>query len=346
MFALIWLLVNVTRASPTNGDTVWENFLKCLKDFKHARWFGSDFRHYKKTLDHCLDEIKSDSPLIQQNIGEAVVEDKKLYYMSKASERCELFKKKLRDIDQHSQVNLKSENRIVEKAELDVGSGGYGGDYSGILDYLRGTVYVEVYPETESSVLGARVQEVLKKLHNAFGNPRRIKVYKADICILHRILLNYELQGHICEVQIRFRFGGIDHEDQDFVHDLYELTRKPRKDINNRTHVVLLICDLLAKLKINFSFDVVRTWLSVSTKIKFSQLKEEKKDDEERTRLIIFFTNKGLNKMEIQVKTAIEKKNGVFQTIPKDILQARQLKDVHLKTVKEVMFSHNDMTTG
>jgi hypothetical protein len=57
----------------------------------------------------------------------------------------------------------------------------------------------------------------------------------------------------ICEVQIRFTLYGFDASFQDFVHMVYELKRKPRKDINWKPHILELSREMLGKTGITFT---------------------------------------------------------------------------------------------
>jgi hypothetical protein len=228
--------------------------------------------------------------------------------MKTASTSFESFQETLKSINQDAHCNLKSEARIKEKAELPVDEDGYGGDYSRVLDYLRGTIYIDVDLGLDSKSLQSKVSKVLTTLQQRIGAIRRTKVFMAtDEVPLPRILLNldcHHAQGFICEVQIRFRLWGMDKVYHDFVHELYELTRKPAQDVNQKAHLLSLIRDMLAKLGIEVT-EKMMLWIVRCEKVVFSQLEDQSSEDEEKVRVVTFLANKGRKKFTIQVKTAI-----------------------------------------
>eukprot|EP00475_Leptophrys_vorax_P035602 TRINITY_DN5884_c0_g1_i5.p1 TRINITY_DN5884_c0_g1~~TRINITY_DN5884_c0_g1_i5.p1 ORF type:complete len:845 (+),score=239.35 TRINITY_DN5884_c0_g1_i5:61-2595(+) len=336
IFSLVWLLINVARAHPRNGSQLWKTFIHSLENFCIDYIGACDVEAYKsmKTMvNSCLSEFKPLTPQIKQEVPEGEGNPSS-FLRQQALNKLESFENKLRRINQDARCNVKGEARIKEKAELDENHGGYDGDFTRVLDYLRGTIYISIDPSTHD--LKESVDGVLKRLQHDIGPIRRMKLFKAEDRVpLPRLLLNLDFEGLVCEVQIRFRLWGMDTVYQDFVHELYELMRKPSQDVNLQSHLITMILDMLGKLQINISNDMVKTWIRNCTKVRFSQLEDVNAEDEERVRLIVIEANKGRKKLEIRVKTAIVQENGFFVRVPSYLEKAGEFL-MHVKKVSTI----------
>eukprot|EP00475_Leptophrys_vorax_P004984 TRINITY_DN129_c0_g1_i12.p1 TRINITY_DN129_c0_g1~~TRINITY_DN129_c0_g1_i12.p1 ORF type:complete len:402 (-),score=106.29 TRINITY_DN129_c0_g1_i12:75-1280(-) len=337
--SLLWLILNVSRAYPRNGDKLWTTFIQMLENFcidYRGVCGADDYNNMKQIVNSCLDGFENSAPTVNQSVPHE--EDALTYLMENASQNFKRFESMLKSIDPSARCNLKAEARVREKAELEEKEGGYDGDYTRVLDYLRGTIYIDVYPETTN--LRDIVEKVLRRLQRDLGSTRRVKVFKAEDQIpLPRILLNLDFKGLVSEVQVRFRLWGMDNVYQDFVHELYELNRKPVLHVNAQSHLVTLIREMLGKLRFEVNEDTME-WIRMCTKVQFKQLEDEKLPDKERVLLVIIEANDGLKKLEIRVKTAIEQdEEGFFVPVPSHIANPT---DKFLVCVKE--FSVTDIS--
>lgn len=154
------------------------------------------------------------------------------YFSGVANNLKGVFETELKKIDLKPQVNVKDIRRVLEKAAYE-----YECDCYRVLDYLRGTIFIELSTyDSKDDLLS-----VYKKICNckAFkGKIKRVKKFRVEKWnALPRILLNIELKELIVEVQVHFHFIGLDRNFQDILHTIYELQRTPQQYFNDSHHV-------------------------------------------------------------------------------------------------------------
>jgi hypothetical protein len=254
----LWLLSNFFRAQLGNEDELWPNFVPILNEF--ARTYrgilsNADYDRMKEAVNSFMKGEKEAKQKLAQPLPVEQKEETLLdYYIKLAADLSEEFDRKLRSFNKQAFSVPKKKERAKEKADLPTEKGGYDGDCSCVLDYLRGTVFIDVNKATSSANLRNRFDMVIVNLLQEIGPIERQKIYLMDDNQgPPRILLNLRFQKNslkkdfICEVQIRFSLYGFDASFQDFLHMVYELERKPMKDINWKPHILELSKEMLGK---------------------------------------------------------------------------------------------------
>jgi hypothetical protein len=181
---------------------------------------------------------------------------------------------------------------------MDEKEGGYDGDFTRVLDYLRGTVFISVDLATSSEALKTKYDKVISDLERKIGRVQRVKLFrmeglKSPPRILINLLFDRNSRGVslICEVQVRFALYGFDFEFQNFLHAVYELERKPMVHINWKPHVFGLTRDMLSKTGISLDDNMVETWVKVANFVKIDYVRGNYEDEDELK--IILVKNKG-----------------------------------------------------
>jgi hypothetical protein len=291
-FCLFWMLSNMQSSHLSNEEQLWSNFTKIISDFANS-YMGSlksgELDVMKTSINNFMSGLKANGPRLSQpnpqNVD--VKSDGMLaYFTQTASDLDGEFLKKLKDFNDLAMSVPKAAQRAREKAELDEKAGGYDGDFTRVLDYLRGTVFIPVDLTTTEESLKRMYDKVIENLEKKIGKIERVKLFPMEsLKEPPRILMNLRFTNNskdvdlICEVQVRFALYGLDFEFQNFLHTVYELERKTQKQITWKPHVVGLTRDMLSKTGIVLNDDVL-DWMKDSnfTQIDYTQGSSEDLD--------------------------------------------------------------------
>jgi hypothetical protein len=323
----LWLLSNLTRADLHNGDDLWTNFVPILNEFARdyrGRLDNESYLKMKDTVNMFMREIGEERKDLRQPIpGE--IEEKALlrHYSDLAKNLEDEFRLKL-SFQKEAICNLKAEKRVIEKANLPKTKGGYDGDYSCVLDYLRGTVFIDVDKSTSSVLLKEKYDLVIANLTTDIGSIERRKVFQMDNDQgPPRFLLNLRFNNNslqkdlICEVQIRFSLYGFDPDFQDFLHLVYELERKPKKEINWKPHILQLSREMLQKTGIVFT-DGEFDNFQFAQHVEIQYVKGDRQDKDALK--IVFVNNQGtdievISEMNFKVSFILDRKTNRYKTV-------------------------------
>jgi hypothetical protein len=298
----LWFLSNFTRAKLEKEYDLWSSFVPILNGFARTYKGSLDEKAYidmKTNINTFMDgETKKEKVLCQPVPAEYKDGTLLDYYVNQATKLNDEFDRKLKSFNNQAISVPKKKERAKEKADLAEDEGGYNGDYGRVLDYLRGTVFIDVDRSTSSQDLKKKFDRVIGNLAREIGPIERQKIFPMDVNKgPPRFLLNLRFKNNslkteiICEVQIRFSLYGFDQDFQDFLHMVYELERKPMKDINWKPHVLELSKEMLAKTGIHLTEDFFNLWFAKASLI---ELRYDKGKEENEDKLKIVVTkNKG-----------------------------------------------------
>jgi hypothetical protein len=176
----LWLLSNFIRAQLENEDDLWPNFVPILNEFARTYRGSLDNASYAKMRDAVNAFMSGQSQEKKQLAQPIPVEHRKEklldYYIKLAADLSEEFDNKLKSFNEQAFSVPKKKERAKEKADLPKAKGGYGGDHSCVLDYLRGTVFIDVNKSTSSAKLKERYEKVIDNLQQEIGPAQIVKI--------------------------------------------------------------------------------------------------------------------------------------------------------------------------
>jgi hypothetical protein len=332
----MWLVYNLIHANLMNGSEIWKNFIPILSHFVN-NYIGTAsieiYNKMKNAINTFLEEERKEIEEITQPNPSGLEGDRKeikeitqpnpsglqgsallSHYIEMASTLNNDFHDKLKGFDSRAVSCPKDRARAKEKADLTVNAGGYAGDYSRVLDYLRGTLFIDVDVATQAEDLKERFGEIRRDLEESFGPITRQKVFLMDRGKgPPRILLNLRYSNNpqglelICEIQIRFSLYGFGPEFQDIMHLVYEMERKPKRVINWQPHIRELSKEIVKKTGIDLNVEGFKSFNLSHVEISYTA--EDEKFNGILGGLNFALTNnKGLIGMEVttMVKYTIE----------------------------------------
>eukprot|EP00475_Leptophrys_vorax_P030856 TRINITY_DN4654_c0_g1_i11.p1 TRINITY_DN4654_c0_g1~~TRINITY_DN4654_c0_g1_i11.p1 ORF type:complete len:375 (-),score=102.46 TRINITY_DN4654_c0_g1_i11:24-1148(-) len=261
-----WLLFNATFCKQARANDLWKNFRDLLEQIAvshppHDCPPEESLRRVRDQLQTFFKSVAEKKPEVSQTAIDEVQdftseEERQMQlavkYCSRAEELVPEFENLLKNLDRHFIVGSKSPQRAYDKAVKD-----YGGNVARVLDYLRGMIHVFVDETDTASDIAVRYGTVLKTLGNEIY---RVKVFPEDESNrLPRVLVNFQFNDLIAEVQIHFRTPGVNDDYQVFLHTVYELVRKDVFRVNMKDHIIELILDMIHKTGLAVSDKLVKT---------------------------------------------------------------------------------------
>jgi hypothetical protein len=293
-----WLLFNVHWSVLRNADEVMSNFIPICSEFASSYTGSVDaptLDKMKTTINEFLkgeEEMRS-KPKLSQALPKEIkcdgTDERALnYFVETAQKLNSEFLAKLKSFNDRATANYKQEDRAREKACLEEKEGGYDGDFTRVLDYLRGTVFIDVDTATTAVKLRQKFEKVKAKLTKEIGSIERVKIFQMENNKTPpRILINLAFSNNsskksiVCEVQVRFALYGFDFEFQNFMHTVYELERKPMNDVNWKPHVLGLTRDVLDKTGLSVDDSAVDSWVKKANLVEVDYLKGQYEDEDQ-----------------------------------------------------------------
>jgi hypothetical protein len=250
----LWFLSNCLRSKMENEEMLWSSFLHILDDLTRDYLNGESFKPMMEAVYSFIEKQREIHLSLSENILEEGNWDTLIEYCKSLAT----------DLDEDFYATLEK----FEAAKSPNGEEDHCSDYTRSLEYLRGTVFIDVDMTMTSDDIKEKFDQVndINSLKQKIGPIQRQKIFSMNNQGLPRFLLKFHVERGsrlMCEVQIRFRLHGLEPEFEDLANMICSLNKSRKNDTNLKKQQVLdLSREILAKTGIHLSEIFCTHWFA------------------------------------------------------------------------------------